>query len=137
MELPAELKVPAPRDVSGAASLFKKNQSMVRRLFIGGPITFGAVLVIGWVKFDEISIAIIAGAIGISMLVELFAMAMLLQSRRAMKLYREGIATIGRVTKVKAPGDRQGNAYVFIDVEFSNDAGQRLTGKVSTLGKQA
>ena len=136
MELPTELSKPPPRDPAGAGTLLKKNRGLVRTLFIGGPVTFVAVLIIFWLKFDELNTFAFVAAAGISGLVELFAVAMRMQAKRALRLYCEGTATVGKVIKVQSPGDRQGNAYVFIDVEFKNGRGEALAGKVSTIGKE-
>jgi hypothetical protein len=133
MDMPSELQAPPPRSLAAAGPLLDKGKQRARGIFIGGALLFPLVIAIGYFKFGDIDAIIVAGALGISTLVELMGMAMLVQAKRAANLFSNGVASMGTIVKVKAPADRQGNAYVYIDVQFRDAGGQSVTGTITTM----
>ena len=56
-----------------------------------------------------------------------------------MALYRTGLATLGRVRRLQVAGDGQKEtaADVIVHVEFKDEAGQVLPGRLITVAKKA
>src|SRR5262245_17620176 len=106
--LPPELETPPPRDLRAASQLFAKNLKRARSLPIGARLITPAVLGLfalrssmrGRPPVDGLSIGL---SVGIGALVALMALAMWVQLKRGQTMYRDGIATLGRVREVKAP----------------------------------
>ncbi len=135
--IPEELRSGPPRDVSSAAEMFARNRSIVRSCAIGALVLPLVMIGIFWMKYGAVDGLGIGLGVGLGAFVGLFAVAMHVQRRRAERLYRDGVAATGRVSKVVAPGDRNGNAYITAHVEFEDATGKKRTGMVTTIGHQS
>ncbi len=131
--MPAELLAPRPRDPRAAARLFAKNRSTVTAMFAGGAILPPVVLFCLWLKFGSIDALSIGFAFGLGAFVELFGVAMLVQMGRAKRLYRDGVAMLGRVEAVKVSSEPQGSAYVQARIAFLDGR----IGEFTTVGRRA
>jgi hypothetical protein len=134
--IPSELQKPTPRNPEEAGNIFSKNDKMITALFIGGmlvPVLVALIFIIKGAQ-ENLQLACIIG-FGIGFIVEMMGVAMLVNKKRLQALYINGKVFSGKITNIVAPGDKNNNAYIFIDVEFKDSLGQTLTGKASTMGK--
>jgi hypothetical protein len=134
--IPSELQKPVPRNPEDAGDIFSKNDKMIKALFIGGFLVPVLVVLIFIIKDaqDILNWACIIG-FGIGFIVEMMAVAMLINKKRLQTLYINGKVFTAKITNIVAPGDKNNNAYIFIDVEFKDSFGQTLNGKATTMGK--
>ena len=133
--LPVELQAPPPRDPDAAGALFAKNRALLRGLCTGA-VVVAALFLLGYALWFGSVDPFSAGlAIGLEALIALFAVAMRVQLARAQRLYRDGIATVGRVRSVQTSADGEGNAYISVHVEFVDAAGATRAGQVTTIGR--
>jgi hypothetical protein len=132
--LPPELQTAPPRRLPAAGPLFNRNRGKVRTFLIGADLAFPLVLGLFWLRFGEVGIFAISAAAGLSALSALFAFAFHVQTKRGEQLFREGVATLGRVRRMQAPADRGGNAYALLQVEFEDAGGRTRVGQFTTVG---
>jgi hypothetical protein len=133
MPLPQELSGPPPRDPAAAQAFLAKTRKKATGTIFGGVLLVPVMVGLMWLKFRSIDGLSIGISLGVGGLVALIGVALLVNANRALLLFREGIAVLGRVRKVTAPPDRKGNAYVFIEVEFPGADGAMQVGKVTTI----
>jgi len=134
--LPPELSHAPPRDPAAAGALFDKNRSTIRALAIGAglaPPMIAGLLALQSGRLDNLAIGL---GLGLGAFIGLFAFAMWVQLWRARRFYRDGLATLGTIRRVEAPGDGHGNAYVIVHVEYTDRAGRSWVGQCVTVGKQ-
>jgi hypothetical protein len=134
MPLPPELLAPAPRDAAVAEKFLAKTRKRATTTMAVGALLVPAMVLLMWLKFRAVDALAIGISLGVGGLVEFLGVAFLLNANRAAVLFREGIAVLGKVRKVTAPPDRQGNAYVFLEIEFTGGSGTTQLGKVTTMG---
>ena len=132
--LPIELSKAPPRDIDYNHELFKKNRSKIKAIFIGSFFIIPLTALLFWWKFDDLVPGIIWGA-GIAAFFELFAIAIMVNTKRSVQIFKDGIATEGVVESIKAPPDRQGNSIIVLKVAYSDKLGMRYSGYVSMVGK--
>ena len=134
--LPAELNKPAPRDISFNHELFSKNRKKIKSIFLGSMLILPLVIFIFWWKFDDIYTGIYVG-VGIAVLVELMALALYINTTKAVELFKNGVATIGVVESMQAPADREGNAYITLRISYADKQGMSYSGNIVMIGKAA
>jgi hypothetical protein len=135
MIIPADLQKSIPRNLADAGEVFAKNKKLIRSLFLGGAVVPFLVVVICYLLFgdDDLFVYGIIG-MGIGTFIEFMGFAMYKNKKKLEDLYVNGILTEGKIVKVTAPGDKNSNTYVFIDVEFKDKLGSLLSGKATTIG---
>jgi len=134
--LPPELNKPAPRDINFNHELFKKNRKKITGIFIGSAFIIPLVAVLFWWKFDDVMAGVWWG-LGITLLIELMGVALLINTKRSVELFKNGVATIGVVESMDAPADRQGNAYIVLKVSYADKQGMSYLGNIAMMGKAA
>lgn len=135
--LTAELQASPPRDTRAAAPLLTKGGNKIRGMLVGGAVLPVLVVLLLWLRYGSIDSLGIGLAIGIGALVELVALALLAQRNRAVRLFRDGIATIGKVCRMETPSDPRGAAYIIAHIEFQDKAGTVRVGQITTLGHKS
>ena len=134
MQLPAELSKAPPRDIDYNHELFAKNRKKVKSIFIGAFLLIPLMAILFWWKFgDPVSGAIWGAAV--AAFCELFAVALLVNTKKSVELFRNGVATLGVVESMKIPTDRQGNAYFVMKISYADNLGVRYSGNVAMIGK--
>jgi hypothetical protein len=133
--LPLELQAPPPRDPHAARALLSKNRSLVRALAASALVLPPVVLGLMHLKYGELDGLAYGLALGLGALVALFALAMIVQARRALALFVDGAAVEGVVRSVDAPPDRSGNAYIMMQIEYCDAAGKTRVGRCMTIGR--
>jgi len=134
--LPVELTKPTPRDIDYKHELFAKNRKKITGIFIGSAFIIPLVALLFWWKFDDVMAGVWWG-LGITALIELMGLALLVNTKKAVELFKNGAATIGVVESIKAPADRQGNAYIVLNVSYADKTGQPYAGHIGTTGAAA
>ena len=59
----------------------------------------------------------------------------MINSKKSVELFRNGVATLGVVDSMKVPTDRQGNAYFVMKVSYKDNLGMNYSGNVAMIGK--
>ncbi len=133
--IPRELELPVPRDISQVERLIVKNRALTKNLYKWALALIPALGLIFWLRWgvDDILPGCLIGA-GITVLCWLWAWAMDLNTKRAIKLFRFGKVTTGTVVKLKAPADRGGNAYILTYVEYKTANGNSWKGQAMNSG---
>jgi hypothetical protein len=134
MQLPEELTKSAPRDIDYNHELFAKNRKKIKGIFIGAFLIIPLVAIIFAWKFGDLVSGVIWGAC-IAAFLELFAVALMVNTKKSVELFRNGVATLGTVDSMQVPTDRQGNAYFVMKVSYANNLGMRYAGNVAMIGK--
>ena len=134
MALPPELMAPTPRDPAVAEKFLAKTKKRATGTIAAGALLVPVMVLLMWLKFGTVDALSIGLSLGVGGLVELVGVALLVNANRAAVLFRQGVAVLGKVRKVTAPPDRQGNAYVFLEIEFTDGSGTTQVGKVTTIG---
>lgn len=134
MALPPELMAPTPRDPAVAEKFLAKTKKRATGTMAAGALLVPAMVALMWLKFGAVDALSVGISLGVGGLVELVGVALLVNASRATVLFREGRAVLGKVRKVTAPADGQGNAYVFLEIEFIGGSGTTQVGKVTTVG---
>lgn len=136
MSLPPELSKPAPRDIDFNHELFSKNRKRITGIFIGSAFIIPLVAFLFWWKFDDVMAGVYWG-LGITALIEMMGIAMLINTKKSVALFKNGIATLGTVESAQAPADKHGNAYIVLKVSYTDKIGMRYSGNVAQMGKAA
>ena len=134
--LPIELTKNAPRDIDYNHELFKKNRTKVKSIFIGSFLIIPLMTVLFYWKFG--ADAAVSGALWgvcVTAFFELFAVALMVNGKRSVQLFKDGVATLGTVESVKAPADRQGNVMMVLKISYVDKLGMNYSGLVSMVGK--
>lgn len=134
MELPIELSKASPRDIDFNHAFFAKTQKRIKSIFVGAFFIIPLMALIFLWKFNDIVSGLIWGA-ALTAFFELFAVALLVNVKKSVELFRSGIATMGTVEKMDAPADKNGNAYFVMKVSYSDKFGITYSGNVATIGK--
>ena len=132
--LPPELAKPAPRDIDFNHELFSKNRKKIKSIFIGSFLIIPLVAFIFWWKFDDFVPGIFWG-VGIAALFELMAVALFINTKKSVELFKNGVATIGVVESMQAPADREGNAYITLRISYADKQGMSYIGNIAMMGK--
>lgn len=125
-----------PRAIDYNHDLFKKNRARIKSIFIGSALIIPLMAVICYLKFgaESLTTGVIAG-IGLAVLFDLIAVAMMVNTKKSVELVRDGIVTQGTVDSVKAPPDRQGNTIMVLKLSYTDNLGVNYSGNASMMGK--
>ncbi|MGZ3867016.1 MAG: hypothetical protein ACXVC6_10055 [Bacteroidia bacterium] len=132
--LPPELSKAAPRDIDYNHELFAKNRKKIKGIFIGSFLIIPLVAVLFWWKFGDVVSGVICG-IAITAFCELFAVALMINTKKSVELFKNGTATLGTIESMQIPTDKQGNAYFVMKVAYSDKLGMNYRGNVAMIGK--
>lgn len=134
MILPTELSKAPPRDIDYNHELFSKNRKKIKSIFIGSFLLTPLVAMLFFWKFGDVVAGVIWG-FGLTAFCELFALAIMVNTKKSVELFRNGIATLGTVDSINAPADKQGNAYFILKVSYADKLGMTFNGNVAMIGK--
>ncbi len=143
MPLPQELQSGPPRNLENASQMLDKNKKGIRSTLIGLILMPAVLLFVGMVV-PHLTGYQLRGltpesapwiSLFVDIFIALFLLVFILQLQRSKKLFREGQATLGKVTAVSAPGAGGKQAtFIMITVEYLDLSGRTLTGQASTTG---
>lgn len=133
--LPPELSKAAPRDIDYNNELFAKNRKKIKSIFIGSFFILPLVTALFWWKSGDPVPGVIWG-VSIAAFFELIAFALMINTKKSVELFKNGIATLGTIESIQTPGDRQGNAYFIMKVSYADKSGMRYGGYLALIGKR-
>jgi hypothetical protein len=137
MELPPELRAPPPRDPATAKRFLARGQGLARGIILTGLALAPAMVGLLWLKFGALDSLSIGMGIGVGGFVSLIGVGLTFNQQRALALFTQGHAGVGRVVDVKAMGDGTNDArYVMLTVELVDAHGATRRGTVVTLAQR-
>ena len=133
--LPEELLAPPPRDVSLAVGLMRTNALLFKGMLVAGGLVPAIVILRAWFKYGPDSVLrAVPLAVGLMVLVSLVAVAVGSISNRSLRLYRDGIATMGTVYMTQSPAGPGDNDDRIINVQFQDLTGRTRSAQVAAKG---
>ncbi|MBA3664432.1 MAG: hypothetical protein H0W61_09515 [Bacteroidetes bacterium] len=123
-----------PRAIDYNHDLFKKNRSRIKSVFLGSLLIIPLMAVLFYFKFDDLMAGVLWG-IGLTSFFELIGVAMMINAKKSVELFRDGAVTQGLVDSIKAPPDKQGNTIMVLKVTYADNLGVKYSGNASMMGK--